>query len=53
MIAKIDNYYFKKVGVDLLIKEPNRKWERLVPVPFLYHRKRAIVKQAMVLLEVA
>tara|TARA_R110000787_G_scaffold179775_1_gene291832 strand:- start:11561 stop:11722 length:162 start_codon:yes stop_codon:yes gene_type:complete len=53
MIAKIDNYYFKKVGVDLLIKEPNRSWEPIIPLPFLYHRKRAIVKQAMVLLEVA
>lgn len=53
-IAKIRDYYFMKDGVELLMKEPNReKWERVVPVPFYYHRKRAIVKQAMVLLEVA
>jgi hypothetical protein len=53
MIAKIDNYYFKVEGNNLLIKEPNRSWEPIIPIPFLYHRKRTIVKQAMVLLEVA
>ena len=53
-IAKIRDYYFMRDGVELLMKEPHRdNWERVVPVPFHYHRKRAIVKQAMVLLEVA
>jgi len=53
-IAKIRDYYFMRDGVELLMKEPNRdKWERVVPIPFYYHRKRAIVKQAMTLLEVA